>query len=1067
MGLIQRVVAWMGRLSVGRKLTLIYLLDLSAVIYVSGFLIHEKYLAIDFAREEIVGTQYAEAVRQLLLLPFSPAAAAGGDEAARAGLQRLRDQHDAELGTAQQSAALLQGVDEVLHPARPAPLGQALGALAHQGRELMTLVGNQSNLILDPDLDSYYTMSLALLRFPELLEVLQDTARNLDGLTPAGLRQGRWRTELLIQAGRIDAVSQGLHSDYLQLLAAVRPELRERLRPDQQALEARVEALQRVVRRLSDEGATLSDLGAFTAQRAAMLGDLDRVWGRLMQTLHELLQQRVDALFTRMWLHLGTALLLLGCILGLVYTVARLIANPLRDLARVADEVRRTGDHSRRAHWQSRDEIGQLVQAFNEMLAQLDHERVQQQETAASSRAAQTQQEMVEAIPIAMVVTSVPEHRVLHANRPAQPWLSGCSLDPWKTGLEPGVRARFFQRLADQGVVDEFEVRWLGGETPSWAVLSARRLRFQGQDAVLTSFTPINMLKVMEQRLELWSNVFEASSEGIIIMDERQRILSVNKAFCRSTSYDYYEVLGEQLSMLLDQPLALPAGLQEAVGERESWQGEVRLRRRSGETYPAWLMISPVREAAHQGRVSHYIGISVDISDRKRTEARVQFLAEHDVLTELPNRTLCVARLAEAMAEARITGQRVALLFIDLDRFKHINDSLGHPVGDGLLRSVATRLSQAVRAGDTVCRLGGDEFVVVMRGVSNGDEARAAVERRLIPQIRQAHDVEGHCLQVSCSVGVAIFPDDSEDLDELMRQADAAMYDAKSSGRDTARFFTPQLAQLARERQSLEQHLRLALARQELSLHFQPRISASSLEVLGFEALLRWQHPELGAVSPARFIPLAEETGLIQPIGQWVIRRACEQMAQWRRAGLPAFSVSVNLSAAQLSDPDLRGHLQDCLRSQGVDATQLELEITESQLMDNAAVSGDRLLGLKSLGVQLSIDDFGTGYSSLAYLKRFPIDKLKIDQSFVRDLLSDPADLSITRAIIALGHNLGLSVVAEGVESAEASALLKSLGCDELQGFYFARPMPAEQIADWLSGRSRPRERRRLMVSDR
>lgn len=1071
MRLLKPLIGWLGRLSVGRKLTLIYLLDLTAVIYVSGILIHEKYLAIDFARKEIVGASYSVVVRDLLLPPFRDAAPGNNGSAAvpveerqarLAALDELRQQHDESLGAGELSAAWLKA----LAAAQAQPESRKLlGAVARQGRELLTMVGNQSNLILDPDLDSYYAMSLGVLRFPELLEVLHDTAQALDGVSEQALRSGRRRTELLILAGRLDAVSLGIAADYQQALAAGQLPLQQALGDSPRQLQQQLQALLSVVRALSDDsGPPPPDLVAFRDSYGQTLWRLDQAWAQVLGALDGMLHKRVDALFLRMWLHLGTALLLLGCILSLVYTVARLISHPLRQLAEVADEVSRTGDHSRRALWHSRDEIGQLVTAFNDMLAQLDRERLTQQELAASARAAQTQQDMVEAIPIAMVVTSVPRHQVLHANTPAQPWLAGRIDDPWATGLEPGVRARFFQRLADQGAVDEFEVRWLGGETPSWAVLSARRLQFQGQDAVLTAFTPINMLKLMEQRLELWAKVFEASSESIIIMDDRQRILSVNKAFCRSTYYDYYEVIGEQLSQLIlpGEVDHWPASLPALLGDRDAWQGEVHFRRRSGESYPAWLMISAVRDASRQGDVSHYIGISVDITDRKRTEARVQFLAEHDVLTELPNRSLCITRLGEALSAAQQSGGRVAVLFIDLDRFKNINDSLGHHIGDGLLRSVAHRLTQAVRGGDTVSRLGGDEFVVIMRGVTDGDEVRSVVERRLIPLIRQAHPVEGHSLQVSCSVGMAIYPDDSTDLDELMRQADAAMYEAKSSGRDTARFFSPEIDQSTRERQEIEQYLRQALAHEELSVHYQPRVDANTLAVVGLEALLRWQHPVLGSVSPARFIPVAEETGLIHPIGQWVIQQACEQIARWSDEGLPPLVVSVNLSAAQLTDEGLVSHLQSCLRANRVDPARLELELTESQLMEHAAISGRLLQNLKALGVLLSIDDFGTGYSSLAYLKQFPIDKLKIDQSFVRDLLTDPADLSIVRAIIALGHSLSLVVVAEGVETGEASELLKALGCDELQGYHFARPMPPAQFPVWLADRPVPQERRRL-----
>jgi diguanylate cyclase (GGDEF)-like protein/PAS domain S-box-containing protein len=789
-------------------------------------------------------------------------------------------------------------------------------------------------------------------------------------------------------------------------------------------------------------------------------------WGSTAADLARLLHDRVDMLFGRMWLHLGTALLLLSCILSLVYAVARQISRPLKQLALVADAVRQTGDHTRRAVWHSRDEIGQLVTAFNGMLAQLDEQRMVQQETAARTRAAQAQQALVEAIPIALVVTSVPDHEVLHANAPAQLWLGGTTRDPWVSGLEPGVRARFFQHLSDQDKVDEFEVRWLGAAEPSWAVLSARRLQFQGRDAVLTAFTPINVLKVMEKRLELWAKVFEASSEGIIIMDPQQKILSVNRAFCRSTSYDFYEVIGEHLGFLIEGPQAATLGqhLDVLLQERDAWQGEVNFRKRSGETYPAWLMVSAVRDGSRLGSVSQYIGISVDITDRKRTEARVQYLAQHDVLTELPNRALCVLRLQEALASAQRSGDLVAVLFIDLDRFKTINDTLGHHIGDGVLRSVANRLMRVVRAGDTVSRLGGDEYVMVLRGIVARSEVQHMVEQRLIPLIRQPHHVEGNELHVSCSVGVALYPDDGVDLDELMRRADAAMYVAKNAGRDMVRFYEAEIEQLAQHRLVLEQHLRQALALGEFSLHYQPKVHANTMDIVGVEALLRWHNPELGSVPSASFIPLAEETGLIRSIGAWVLQEACAQLARWHGQGLVHLSVSVNLSALQLADNDLAKQVHNCLQTHGIPPSALEIEITESLLMDNTNLAEEQLVALKALGIQLSIDDFGTGYSSLAYLKRFAIDKLKIDQSFVRDMLTDPTDLAIVRAIIALGHTLGLKVVAEGVEGEQVAGQLKALACDELQGYYFARPMAADAFAQWLQDRKQRPERRRSLL---
>ncbi|HOE43430.1 MAG TPA: EAL domain-containing protein, partial [Rhodoferax sp.] len=1036
MNFFKPIAAWLGRLSVSRKLTLIYLLDLTAVIYISGILIHEKYLAIDFARKEIVGIAYSDSVRELLMAAIRPAPLAPAEAQAvlqQFGLQRAR--HDATLNAQADSAALVSSWQFLQGGGNPS--ADALQPVIQGARNLITTVGNQSNLILDPDLDSYYSMSLVVLRFPELVEVLNDVIRLVDHQPRAGRGQVDLQsTRLLILAGRLDAIHQGITADYKQAYAAGSPAFRSQLLDQQIALNRQLLQLLSMVQTFSEKNILPTDVQQLALLQGQTIDALAQAWQATSGALNALLQQRVDSLFAKMWLHLGTALALLLAILSLVYTVARLIAQPIKQLAGVANTVRQTGDYNLRAHWASQDEIGHLVTTFNSMLAQLDRDRDARQELAASTRAAQAQLELLESIPIAMVVTSVPDHQVLHANEPAAPWLAGRSTDPWRHGLEPGVRVRFFQRLSDHDRVDEFEVRWLGGAEPSWAVLSARRLSFQGHDALLTTFTPINVLKLMEQRLELWAKVFEASSEGIIILDAGQKVLSVNTAYCKATGYDFYEVIGEHLHMLLGNTAAesdeeLAGEISRTIAQRHEWQGEVLLRKRSGQTYPAWLMISAVRESNRKGTVSHYIGISIDITDRKRTEARVQFLAKHDALTELPNRALCVETLQAALKQAGNSGEYLAVLFIDLDRFKVINDTLGHHIGDGLLRSVAQRLQQAVRAGDLVSRLGGDEFVVILRDIKTGEQARWQVEQRLIPLVRQTHSVQGHALNVSCSVGIAVYPTDGLDLDELMRRADAAMYEAKAGGRDAARVFDSSIDQVIRERQELEQHLRLALERGEFSLNYQPRLDARSGVVLGVEALIRWHSTELGSIPPGRFIPVAEECGLIHPIGRWVLDEACRQRASWQQQGLASLVMSINLSAAQLAEPDLVDLVRQCIERHHCDPSGLELEITESHLMADPVAANEKLIAIKALGLQLSIDDFGTGYSSLAYLKRFPIDKLKIDQSFVRDMLDDPADMAIVRAIVVLGHTLGLTVVAEGVEQKEQAGQLRQLGCDE------------------------------------
>jgi len=1065
MNLLKPFLSLLGRLSVSRKLTLIYLLDLITVIYISGILVHEKYLAIDFARKEIVGVTYSESVRALALPTLIGNTSNSPQAPDRVNaFNDQRRQNDAVLQSADASQAVAQSLKGLTQGVVAPEPGRK--ALISQLRTLLTTVGNQSNLILDPDLDSYYCMSLVVLRFPELLEVLNETAVVMQQTGQSASSQSLQANKLLILAGRLDAIRQGISSDYLQAYTAGAPALKAKLHLAEEALIKQVDEILNLVREAAQRDAPGNDSQAMTVLHQQSLQTLNQTWQETAQALDGLLTLRVEGLFSRMWLHLGTALLLLMGILSLVYTVARQISQPLKQLAGVAEEVRQSSNYALRAQWNSQDEIGHLVNAFNGMLIQLDQDRVIKQELVASARAAQAQTELVEAMPIAMVVTSIPDHRVLHANEPAQTWLAGCSVDPWLHGLEPGVRARFFQHLSDRDRVDEFEVRWRAGAEPSWAVLSARRIRFKGVDALLTSFTPINVLKLMEQRLQLWAKVYEASSEGIIIMDAKQKIISVNQAFCKDTSYEFYEVIGEDLSSLMEgsperSNTQLGQEIASAIERYNEWQAEVRLKKRSGETYPALLMISAVRDAAQQELVSHYIGICIDMTDRKKAEERVQFLAHHDVLTELPNRLMCTETLDLALAQARRTGECLAVLFIDLDRFKNINDTLGHHVGDGLLRSVAGRLLQAVRSGDTVSRLGGDEFVVIMRGLGDAADAQQQAEQRIIPLIRQVHRVQGHELNVSCSVGVATYPQDGTDRDELMRRADAAMYNAKSKGRDAACQFDTSIDQALQASQLLEQHLKLALDRQEFLLHYQPKIDARTRQMVGVEALLRWRNPELGLVSPARFIPVAEETGLIKPIGTWVVQQACAQWAAWREMGYGHWTMAINLSALQLADPGLLDLMRTCIAQHRCAPGQLEFEITESQLMKNPTSAAGMLQAIKDLGVKLSIDDFGTGYSSLAYLKRFPIDKLKIDQSFVRDMLSDPADLAIVRATIALGHELGLRLVAEGAECLGQVEQLTALGCEELQGYWFSRPLDAATLLQWVAKQGEKIERRR------
>jgi len=1045
------LVRRLSNLSVGKKLLLIYLLDLSTVFFISGILIHEKYIAIDFARKELAGTAYIDALRPTLVALGRTTPAPDVGATVLAHLAETEARHGEAMGSAELNQAFARAL-RALRSAEAAATPTAAIVYRHaaldDGKELVTRVGNQSNLILDPDLDSYYTMSLILLRYPTLLNVVTQITPRLHDVVDGAVIDPAENARLFVLEGELGSAGKAIVSDYSEAVAAAAdPLLQQRLAPAQGALAAAIDRYRAVVRQVAT-GQSM-ERHQIDAAEAAVLDALDVSWGTGTQQLTRLLDVRVHDFFVRMWTHLGTAALLLMVILVAVFYVARRISRPLRGLSQVVDTVRRTGDHSLRSAWDSGDEIGRLVLGFNDMLAQLDQQRQVQQEMAASARAAEAQQRLLELMPVPLMVTSVPDHRVLHANPQARQWLGDAVTDPWATGISGDLRRRFFQQLADCGVVHEFEVPWQQGEHPAWAVLSARRLDYQGQDAVVTAFTPINSLKALELRLELWAKVFEASSEGIVLLDAHGRVLSANRAICKAGGLDPSELVDCALDFVRIGSVPAPQAREiwETAESRGWWRGEVAVQRREGGDYPAWAVLTAVRDAA--GAVAHYIFSCLDITDRKASEERVKYLAHHDVLTGLPNRTVAEQRLRSAMQQSEHSGQPVAVLFIDLDRFKTINDSLGHQIGDALLKLVAQRLRDCIRGADTVSRFGGDEFVVLLNGVTGSGEA-LQIAQRLLGALRTPYTIDAMELSVSCSVGIAMFPDDAQDMEELMRHADAAMYEAKASGRDSVYFFTRDLNDRAQQRLQIELMLRNAIGRNELRLVFQPQVGTADGSLAAVEALLRWHSPELGDVAPAVFIPLAEESRLIVPIGEWVIDEACRQLAHWRARGIDIGAMSVNLSAVQLLDAGLLTALRASLARHDVPAALLELELTESTLMESTDERMRQLHALKALGVQLSIDDFGTGYSSLSYLSRLPMGKLKIDRSLIKDMLTEPKDRAITEAVIALAHRLEMTVVAEGVETAAIHAALTEARCDTIQGYFTGRPMSPEALERWI-----------------
>jgi diguanylate cyclase (GGDEF)-like protein len=450
------------------------------------------------------------------------------------------------------------------------------------------------------------------------------------------------------------------------------------------------------------------------------------------------------------------------------------------------------------------------------------------------------------------------------------------------------------------------------------------------------------------------------------------------------------------------------------------------------------------------GRVGEVVALIRDISEAKAAEARILHLARFDALTELPNRAYFRELTEEAISEGRRHGERRAVLFVDLDHFKTVNDSLGHAVGDLLLQEVARRLSESLRAGDVVGRLGGDEFVMLLRHMDS-DADIAVVADRILTRLAEPFSLAEHELVVTPSLGIALYPNDGEDYDTLIRNADAAMYHAKESGRNTYRFYTADMNVRAREILAVENQLRRALERNEFVLHYQPQVEISTGRIIGAEALIRWQHPERGLLGPAEFIPLAEERGLIAPIGQWVLREACRQNKAWQDAGLPSIEVAVNLSAVQFYQRELVDNIAAMLDQYALAPHWLALEVTESIIVQNVDSTVRTMSALEQMGLKLAIDDFGTGYSSLSYLKRFSADKLKIDRSFVADVPGDADDSAITRAIINLARNLNLRVIAEGVETQAQWDFLRAEGCDEVQGYLVSRPVAAEAFGDLLA----------------
>jgi len=589
-----------------------------------------------------------------------------------------------------------------------------------------------------------------------------------------------------------------------------------------------------------------------------------------------------------------------------------------------------------------------------------------------------------------------------------------------------------------------------------WEAASISPLR--DDDGRVTHFVAvkedITQRKRAEDTLRLHATVFATTTEGIIVTDAQNRIKTVNPAFTHITGYSQEEVVGRD-PKLLGSGRNTPdfyRTMWQSLHTTGHWSGEIWNRRKDGTIFPEWLSVVAIRD--ERGNVQEYIGVFSDITQRKHDEEQILRQANYDALTGLPNRALLFDRLSQAIALAHRDETKVALLFIDLDRFKSINDGLGHAVGDDMLRLVAERLRVCVRQSDTVARFGGDEFVIILENVKDVP-AVAALAGKVVRVLSEPFHLAGRELFIGASIGVTLYPEDSTDPNTLLRNADMAMYQAKEGGRSQFQFFTQEMNRRTEARIELERGLHRALEREQFTLQYQPIFSLQTGEMASVEVLLRWNHPELGPVRPDRFIPLAEDSGLIAPIGLWVLRTACAQVSQWRkRPEFAALRLAVNLSSRQWQLGLPVSTIRDILSETGLAPEALVLEITEGMVLEGTEEVIAWLYEIRALGVELAVDDFGTGYSSLSYLKRFPVSELKIDYSFIRDLPDDEGSASLVRAILSMARSLGLAVVAEGVETPAQLAFLEQARCDYVQGYLLSPPIPAEQIPDALHQRA-------------
>jgi diguanylate cyclase (GGDEF)-like protein/PAS domain S-box-containing protein len=724
----------------------------------------------------------------------------------------------------------------------------------------------------------------------------------------------------------------------------------------------------------------------------------------------------------------------------------RLITKPMKQLMAGVDGLR-SGDYTTRVELNSRDELGELATAMNLMA---DGIRERERDLNA----------IIDHVPLMLFVKDAKHLRFVNFNAAGEKLIGKSREEVIGKGdhdFFPAEQADFFIQkdieVFSRGEVLDISEEYI--DTPRGRrILHTRKVpiydEMGGPRYLLGVSEDITERKELDRRLRQWVKVFDSTSEAVVITDLEANIQDVNKAFSNITGYTKEEVVGEN-------PRKLKSGRHErdfyltmwdSIIETGSWRGEIWNRRKNGEIFPVWQTISTVND--EKGDPTNYVSVFSDISPIKKTQQKLDFLAHHDPLTELPNRLLLNDRMQHAIDRASREKKGVAVMFLDLDRFKNINDSLGHPVGDALLQEVATRLRSTLREVDSISRQGGDEFVMVLEDIENPDSV-VATARKILQLFEQPFMVSGREMIITASLGISLYPEDGDDVITLIRNADAAMYRAKENGRNRFWFYTEDITRHAALRVDMEQALRDTVNHGELVLHYQPQIDLKTLQVVGVEALVRWDRPGHGLVMPDTFIPLAEETRVIDAIGEWVIYSACRQMKHWQERGARLARMAINISPVQISHGNLVPVIEAALNATGLAPEHLELEVTEAIFLRDTDKAARVLRELDEFGVRLALDDFGTGFSSLSYLKNFHFDRLKIDRSFIQEALDKSSDRSIANSVIALGHSLGMVVVAEGIEVEEQLEWLQEKGCDEGQGYFFSKPVSAQEIVQLLN----------------